>query len=104
MKIRVQLLVDVNSVTGLLQKIRTTNWKFDFDILILHVKNGPDIFLTVIGEYKPSCFGVPIETLCRTDRPMCEYSQSELKDLVNKIPFGNLIFYLYIYMNLYYYR
>ncbi|KAI9590492.1 inositol polyphosphate 5-phosphatase OCRL isoform X1 [Glossina fuscipes] len=81
--IRVKLLIDCNSVTGLLQKIRATNWKFDFDILILHVKNGPDIFLTVTGEYKPSCFGLSIETLCRTDRPLCEYTQAEIKCLMN---------------------
>lgn len=96
MKIRVQLSVDVNAVTGLLQKIRTTNWKFDFDILILHVKNGPDIFLTVTGEYKPSCFGVPVETLCRTDRPMCEYNQTELKALVNKLLYNYIVYSLYI--------
>lgn len=83
MKIRVRLSVDVNSVNSLLQKIRSTNWKFDFDILILDVENGPDIFLTVTGEYKPSCFGVPVDALCRTDRPMCEYTQNELKNLVN---------------------
>ncbi|XP_037938311.1 type II inositol 1,4,5-trisphosphate 5-phosphatase [Teleopsis dalmanni] len=81
--IRVKLLADVRSITGLLKKIRTTIWKFDFDILILHVKNGPDIFITVTGEYKPSCFGLSMETLCRTDRPLCEYTQAEMKDLMN---------------------
>ncbi|XP_004529466.1 type II inositol 1,4,5-trisphosphate 5-phosphatase [Ceratitis capitata] len=81
--IRVKLLADVRSITGLLRKIRTTNWKFDFDILILHVKNGPDIFLTVTGEYKPSCFGLSMETLCRTNRPVGEYTQTQIKELMN---------------------
>ncbi|XP_036318509.1 type II inositol 1,4,5-trisphosphate 5-phosphatase-like [Rhagoletis pomonella] len=82
-RIRVKLLADVRSITGLLKKIRTTNWKFDFDILILHVKNGPDIFLTVTGEYKPSCFGLSVETLCRTERPLSDYTQAQIKELMN---------------------
>ncbi|XP_053949552.1 type II inositol 1,4,5-trisphosphate 5-phosphatase [Anastrepha ludens] len=81
--IRVKLFADVRSITGLLKKIRTTNWKFDFDILILHVKNGPDIFLTVTGEYKPSCFGLSVETLCRTERPLSDYTQTQIKELMN---------------------
>lgn len=81
--IRVKVMVNADSITGLLHKIRTTgNWKFDFDILILQVKNGPHIFITVTGEYKPSCFGLSMETLCRTDRPLCEYDQEQIKALV----------------------
>ncbi|XP_061397193.1 type II inositol 1,4,5-trisphosphate 5-phosphatase-like [Musca vetustissima] len=81
--IRVRLLANVDSITSLLHKIRTTNWKFDFDILILQVENGPHIFITVTGEYKPSCFGLSMETLCRTNRPLCEYDQQQIKDLMN---------------------
>ncbi|XP_059223938.1 type II inositol 1,4,5-trisphosphate 5-phosphatase [Stomoxys calcitrans] len=81
--IRVKLMANADSITGLLQKIRTTNWKFDFDILILQVKNGPHIFITVTGEYKPSCFGLSMETLCRTNRPLCEYDQQQVKELMN---------------------
>ncbi|XP_037812970.1 type II inositol 1,4,5-trisphosphate 5-phosphatase [Lucilia sericata] len=82
--IRVKLMANADSITGLLHKIRTTgNWKFDFDILILQVKNGPHIFITVTGEYKPSCFGLSMETLCRTDRPLCEYDQQQIKELMN---------------------
>lgn len=76
-------MANADSITGLLQKIRTTNWKFDFDILILQVKNGPHIFITVTGEYKPSCFGLSMETLCRTNRPLCEYDQQQIKELVS---------------------
>nr|XP_014085642.1 type II inositol 1,4,5-trisphosphate 5-phosphatase [Bactrocera oleae] len=82
-RVRVKLLADVRSITGLLKKIRTTNWKFDFDILILHVKNGPDMFLTVTGEYKPSCFGLSVETLCRTNQPLNTYTQAQIKNLMN---------------------
>lgn len=77
-------MANADSITGLLHKIRTTgNWKFDFDILVLQVKNGPHIFITVTGEYKPSCFGLSMETLCRTDRPLCEYDQQQIKELVS---------------------
>ncbi|XP_030380694.1 type II inositol 1,4,5-trisphosphate 5-phosphatase [Scaptodrosophila lebanonensis] len=83
--IRVKLLPDVRSIRGLLKKIRTTNLKFDFDTLILHVENGADKFISVTGSYQPSCFGLSMETLCRTDRPMCQYSQEDIKQLMNDV-------------------
>lgn len=70
---------DVRSISGLLRKIRTND---NFDILILHVKNGRDIFITVTGDYQPSCFGLSMETMCRTDRALSDYSQSQIKELV----------------------
>lgn len=71
---------DVRSISGLLRKIRTND---NFDILILHVKNGRDIFITVTGDYQPSCFGLSMETMCRTDRALSDYSQSQIKELMN---------------------
>ncbi|XP_030566792.1 type II inositol 1,4,5-trisphosphate 5-phosphatase isoform X1 [Drosophila novamexicana] len=80
--IRVRMLVDPTSITGLLHKICNTPGKCDFDILILHVRSGRDIFITVTGEYQPSCFGLSMETMCRTNRPVGEYKQDEIKQLM----------------------
>lgn len=80
--IRVRALIDANSVTGLLKMICTAVDKCVLDILILHVRSGRDIFITVTGEYQPSCFGLSMETLCRTERPIGEYTLDEVKQLV----------------------
>ncbi|TDG42358.1 hypothetical protein AWZ03_011212 [Drosophila navojoa] len=80
--IRVRALVDANSVTGLLKMICTAVDKCVLDILILHVRSGRDIFITVTGEYQPSCFGLSMETLCRTERPIGEYTLDEVKQLM----------------------
>ncbi|XP_023035334.1 type II inositol 1,4,5-trisphosphate 5-phosphatase [Drosophila willistoni] len=77
--IRIKLLVDVRTVGNLLKKIRTSD---NFDILILHVENGRDIFITVTGDYQPSCFGLSMETMCRTNRPLSEYTQEQIKHLM----------------------
>ncbi|ALC49830.1 Ocrl, partial [Drosophila busckii] len=82
-RIRIKMLADANCISGLLHKIATTRSRCDFDILILDVESGRDIFITVTGEYQPSCFGLTMETMCRTDRPMAEYNQEELKNLMN---------------------
>lgn len=81
--IRVKMLVDASCVTGLLKKLCTSGGKSsDLDILILDVKSGRDIFITVAAEYQPSCFGLSMETMCRTDRPLCEYKQNEIIKMV----------------------
>ncbi|KAL5281416.1 OCRL family protein [Megaselia abdita] len=51
------------------------------DILVLHVQDGRDIFITINGEYIPSCFGFDMDLLCRTDRPIAEYSLEQLDEL-----------------------
>ena len=33
------------------------------DILVLHLEKGKDLFITVSGNYLPSCFGSSLETL-----------------------------------------
>jgi len=40
------------------------------DVLILHVNNGKDIFLTLSGEYQRSCFSMPLELLTRYPGPV----------------------------------
>ncbi|XP_034475474.1 type II inositol 1,4,5-trisphosphate 5-phosphatase [Drosophila innubila] len=80
--ISIKLMIDPKSVSSLLKKICDTKSKFDFDVLILHVKDGRDIFITATGKYQPSCFGLSMETMCRTDRPISEYSQEEMRSMI----------------------
>ncbi len=43
-----------------------------YDILVLHLVGGKDIFITVSGEYKRSCFGASIDALCKMTVPIAE--------------------------------
>lgn len=52
--------------------------KIPLDILVLHVENGRDIFITIFGEYKSSCFGVSLDTLMKLNKPIFEYEINEL--------------------------
>ncbi|KAM5195597.1 inositol polyphosphate 5-phosphatase OCRL isoform 8-T8 [Hipposideros larvatus] len=51
------------------------------DILVLHLDRGKDYFLTVSGNYLPSCFGTSLEALCRMKRPIREVPVTKLIDL-----------------------
>uniref|UniRef100_A0A673LRL1 phosphoinositide 5-phosphatase n=1 Tax=Sinocyclocheilus rhinocerous TaxID=307959 RepID=A0A673LRL1_9TELE len=42
------------------------------DILVLHLDRGKDYFITVAGNYLPSCFGTSLETLCHMKKPIRE--------------------------------
>lgn len=42
------------------------------DILVLHLHRGKDYFLSVTGNYLPSCFGSPIHTLCYMREPILD--------------------------------
>ena len=50
------------------------------DILVLHLENGKDIFVTVKGVYQPSCFGASIDALVRMTMPIREYTREKIKD------------------------
>uniref|UniRef100_A0A8C1XHV6 phosphoinositide 5-phosphatase n=1 Tax=Cyprinus carpio TaxID=7962 RepID=A0A8C1XHV6_CYPCA len=52
------------------------------DILVLHLDRGKDYFITVAGNYLPSCFGTSLETLCRMKKPIREIPVTKLIDLV----------------------
>lgn len=77
--VRLKLFVDATSVWKLHRKQRESNIKVPLDILVLHVDNGHDIFISVIGEYKPSCIGFNMETLCRLEQPIV---QMDLRDIL----------------------
>lgn len=51
-----------------------------YDILVLHLVNGKDIFVTVSGTYQKSCFGASINALCRMTVPISELSPGEVVD------------------------
>uniref|UniRef100_H2YK75 Rho-GAP domain-containing protein n=1 Tax=Ciona savignyi TaxID=51511 RepID=H2YK75_CIOSA len=59
------------------------------DILILHLVGGKDFFVTVNGNYSPSCFGMSIEALCRMRMPVQQMDQTELTKLCKINPWDN---------------
>ncbi|KAL6480172.1 hypothetical protein MHYP_G00112050 [Metynnis hypsauchen] len=51
------------------------------DILVLHLDRGKDYFITVSGNYLPSCFGTSLDTLCHMKKPIREIPITKLIDL-----------------------
>lgn len=60
------------------------------DILVLHLDRGKDYFITISGNYLPSCFGTSLETLCRMKKPIREIPVTKLIDLVRPDPWPEL--------------
>ncbi|XP_015911155.1 type II inositol 1,4,5-trisphosphate 5-phosphatase [Parasteatoda tepidariorum] len=56
-----------------------------YDILVLHLEGGKDLFITVSGTYVPGCFGASLEALVRLSVPVSEVSTEELFELENSI-------------------
>lgn len=79
LSIRFKLFIDVHTAWRMHRKQQASNKKVPLDILVLHVENGRDIFITIIGEYRPSCFGFSVETLARLQQPVYEL---DLKDIL----------------------
>ncbi|XP_024257125.1 type II inositol 1,4,5-trisphosphate 5-phosphatase isoform X2 [Oncorhynchus tshawytscha] len=53
------------------------------DILVLHLERGKDYFLSVSGNYLPSCFGSSIQTLCQLRDPIQEMPLETLRELTS---------------------
>ncbi|XP_062996870.1 type II inositol 1,4,5-trisphosphate 5-phosphatase [Elgaria multicarinata webbii] len=51
------------------------------DILVLHLNRGKDYFLSVSGNYLPSCFGSPILALSYMREPIQEMLPEAIRDL-----------------------
>lgn len=85
LSIRLEILIDCKAASIFLRKIRdaTSGSKFPLDILVLHVENGRDIFITIFGEYKPSCFGLSMRTMMKTIKPISDYSIRDLFTIVS---------------------
>lgn len=54
-----------------------------YDILVLHLEGGKDIFITVTGTYERSVFGCSIETLVHLNVPLREIQLGKLIELEN---------------------
>jgi len=52
-----------------------------YDILVLHLMGGKDIFITVSGAYTKSCFGCSIEGLVNLKVPIRELSPGQVASL-----------------------
>lgn len=55
------------------------------DILVLHLERGKDYFLSVTGNYLPSCFGSSIQTLCQLRDPIQEMPLETIRELVSSL-------------------
>lgn len=55
-----------------------------YDILVLHLFGGKDIFITINGTYQRSCFGCSIEVLVNLNMPIREVPLGKLIELENK--------------------
>ncbi|XP_015123931.1 inositol polyphosphate 5-phosphatase OCRL-1 [Diachasma alloeum] len=54
-----------------------------YDILVLHLEGGKDIFITVTGTYERSCFGSSMEALVHIPVPIREVPVGRLVELEN---------------------
>lgn len=71
---------------------KRTAWKLNtvkdriYDILVLHLEGGKDIFITVAGNYIPSCFGSSLEALVHMPGPIRDVPVAKLIELEIKNP------------------
>jgi len=54
-----------------------------YDILVLHLNGGRDIFITVEGTYQRSCFGCSISALVQLTVPLAELNPGQIVSLEN---------------------
>ncbi|XP_067389802.1 type II inositol 1,4,5-trisphosphate 5-phosphatase isoform X2 [Emydura macquarii macquarii] len=77
-EITVELELFVNKSTA--TRLNSGEDKLE-DILILHLDRGKDYFLSVMGNYLPSCFGSPIQMLCYMREPIRDMSAETIREL-----------------------
>ncbi|XP_068015479.1 type II inositol 1,4,5-trisphosphate 5-phosphatase isoform X1 [Melanerpes formicivorus] len=77
-EITIELEVFVNKSTA--THLNSGEEKLE-DILVLHLNGGKDYFLSVTGNYLPSCFGSPIHTLCYMREPIQDMSAESIRKL-----------------------
>lgn len=61
-----------------LEVILETDLEKLYDILVLHLEDGKDMFITVTGECQRSCFTTSISTLCRCPLPIAHMKPDQL--------------------------
>ncbi|KAM4871383.1 type II inositol 1,4,5-trisphosphate 5-phosphatase isoform 3-T3 [Thomomys bottae] len=76
--IEIELELFVNKTTA--TKLNSGEDKIE-DILVLHLIRGKDYFLSVSGNYLPSCFGSPIHTLCFMREPILDLPPETVSEL-----------------------
>uniref|UniRef100_A0A667HJI2 Type II inositol 1,4,5-trisphosphate 5-phosphatase n=2 Tax=Lynx TaxID=13124 RepID=A0A667HJI2_LYNCA len=76
--IEIELELFVNKTTA--TKLNSGEDKIE-DILVLHLDRGKDYFLSVTGNYLPSCFGSPIHTLCYMREPILDLPLETIREL-----------------------
>lgn len=79
-EITIELELFVNKSTA--TRLNSGEEKLE-DILVLHLDRGKDYFLSVTGNYLPSCFGSPIHTLCYMREPIQDMSAESIRNLVS---------------------
>ncbi|NXW90481.1 I5P2 phosphatase, partial [Alopecoenas beccarii] len=77
-EITVELEVFVNKSTA--TRLNTGDENID-DILVLHLNRGRDYFLSITGNYLPSCFGSPLHALCYMREPIQDMSTESIQKL-----------------------
>uniref|UniRef100_A0A8C1R898 phosphoinositide 5-phosphatase n=1 Tax=Cyprinus carpio TaxID=7962 RepID=A0A8C1R898_CYPCA len=55
------------------------------DILVLHLERGKDYFISVTGNYLPSCFGSSLSTLCLLREPIQDMPLETIRELVRSL-------------------
>ncbi|XP_010793206.1 type II inositol 1,4,5-trisphosphate 5-phosphatase isoform X2 [Notothenia coriiceps] len=54
------------------------------DILVLHLERGKDYFISISGNYLPSCYGSSIHSLCQLKEPIQDMPQETLREMAEK--------------------
>ena len=75
MDITLSVCVDTDLVTAY-----NEGFKLD-DIIVLNLQGGKDFFVTVTGEFLPTCFGSSLETLVHLHKYVREVPTGQLLDL-----------------------
>ncbi|CAG0879555.1 unnamed protein product [Cyprideis torosa] len=52
-----------------------------YDILVLHLEDGKDLFITVKGEYQRTCFGLSLNTLVQLREPIKDVSPGKIVEM-----------------------
>lgn len=76
----IELEVFVNRSTA--PKLNCGKEKME-DILVLHLERGKDYFISVMGNYLPSCYGSSIHSLCQLREPIQDMPQETLRRVVS---------------------
>ncbi|XP_041068375.1 type II inositol 1,4,5-trisphosphate 5-phosphatase isoform X2 [Carcharodon carcharias] len=77
-RIEIELEVYVNKFTALSLNMGEDRIE---DILILHLQRGKDYFMSICGNYLPSCFGSSLQALCHMKEPIREVKPQRIQEL-----------------------